>query len=126
MRTAGSRRKPARLVESWQMTTESWQRGLKAVLDNQQQMRLRSGPMYELSRERSRIVGAAWRAAGSPQRPRGALTGISGTGNKLYGPPDRTSAEWQTWRGWLRKRTRLHRELRMGPWSTSRERRLDG
>ena len=33
------------------------------------QMQSRSGPLYELAKERSRIMSAAWRAAGSPRDP---------------------------------------------------------
>ena len=90
---------------------------IRRISDTQHQMRARSGPIYELARERSRIITAAWREAGSPVRPRGAYLGTSGTGKKLYGPPDRTTAEWQIWRQWLHKRTRLQRELGVGQWA---------
>lgn len=108
------------------MTLESLQRSLKRLTDNQDQMKARSGPMYELSRERSRLISEAWRAAGRPKRPRGAFRGISGSGKKLYGAPDRTTAEWQVWREWLHQKTALYRKLGMGPWTKLRPPHSDG
>jgi hypothetical protein len=43
---------------------------LRRQQEQNRQMRERSGPQYDLSVERSRIMNRAWRAAGSPQDPR--------------------------------------------------------
>lgn len=107
------------------MTLESLQRSFRRLADNQKQMKARSGPMYELARERSRIISAAWRAAGSPPRPKGEFRGLSGSGKKLYGQPDRTTAEWQRWREWLHQRTQLYKTLGMGPWAKLAKQRAD-
>jgi hypothetical protein len=44
--------------------------GLRRQLDAERQMRKRGGPLYQLSKERSRVISEAWRAAGRPQDPR--------------------------------------------------------
>jgi len=107
------------------VTLESLQQSFKRLTDNLDQMKARSGPFYDLAHERNRIISSAWRATGSPKRPRGAFRGVSGNGKKLYGPPDRTTAEWQVWREWLQQKTRLYRELGMGPWAKLAKQRAD-
>src|SRR5260370_24781979 len=42
--------------------------GMLIEQEYQRQMRARSGPVYELVEERSKLGSAAWRAAGSPLR----------------------------------------------------------
>jgi hypothetical protein len=101
--------------ERYRAAVERLRTSVQRVVDNQSQIRARAGPIYELSRERSRIISEAWRAVGSPRRPRGPFRGISGTGRKLYRPPDRTTAEWQVWRAWLSERARPYRELGWEP-----------
>lgn len=42
---------------------------IRRQADAERQMRERSGPLYELSKQRSRLIGEAWRAAGRPRDP---------------------------------------------------------
>jgi hypothetical protein len=74
--------------------------------DVRRQMRERSGPWCERSTARGRIVYAAWRAAGSPQRPRGPLIGCAVlTGRPVYAAPAKDTAEWRAWQAWQRERS---------------------
>jgi hypothetical protein len=77
-----------------------------SLVEEQSQMRRRSGPLYELSKKNSRLVSAAWRVAGSPRKPAGS--GIrrneAGTLVRIDTP------EWRAWRAWKRQREELRRE----------------
>jgi DNA-directed RNA polymerase subunit RPC12/RpoP len=79
--------------------------------DAHRQMEARSGPVYEVSRERSRLISEAWRAFGSPHRPQHF---------DITRPPDPTTPEgraWHAWRAWRREKARLYRELGWGHWA---------
>lgn len=86
------------------------------MVDARRQMKRRAGPLYELAHHRLGVISDAYRAAGSPPRPRGPFLGISATGKKLYGPPDQTTPEYKAWRAWVQQKVRLQRELGMQRW----------
>ena len=78
--------------------------------DALKQMRERTGPIYELARERSRIIGEAYRAAGSPRHvamvrgPDGwHIMRIVGRGAHTRYEPS-TETEWRAWRTWASDR----------------------
>ncbi len=81
------------------------------MVDARKQMERRAGPLYELSVYRSGVISDAYRAAGSPPRPRGPFIGNSRSGKKLYGPPDQNTPEYQAWRAWKRQKEQRRREL---------------
>lgn len=77
------------------------------MVDAQRQMEQRAGPVYDLAVSRSRVISDAYRAAGSPPKPRGPGFQLSETGM-----PERVETpEWQAWRAWLTIRYQLRREL---------------
>lgn len=93
------------------------------------QMRARSGPLYERSRERSRIVSAAYRAAGSPRKvfmtlgpDRRPLYGFAEPWRRRRDRPNpsafeaATEADADAWYAWWRERDRLRRAGKMGPY----------
>lgn len=85
---------------------------IRRTNDVRRQMRNRAGPMYALSRERSPVINLAWRAAGSPRRPRGPLIGRAAlTGRPVYDPPDKETPEWRAWVAWQAQRHRLRHEM---------------
>jgi len=80
----------------------------------------RSGPLHALSRERSRIVHEAWRAAGRPRHV-SRVMGPDGPRYVLHATKFRGAArefvtedEWRAWSDWAAKRYRLRRELGWG------------
>ena len=83
------------------------------------QMTERSGPIYELAREPSRIISDAYRAAGRP-RAVSALGTRDGwvyvhritRGPRKWQDETATEAEWRAWRAWCSARERLRRTLR--------------
>ncbi|SRR5712692_4695437 len=82
------------------------------MVDARQQMEKRAGPLYKLAVYRSDVISDAYRAAGSPPKPRGPFLGVSAaSGKKLYGPPDQNTTEYRTWRAWVEQKVRLQREL---------------
>jgi hypothetical protein len=97
--------------------TASMQRQMAAM----KQMVERTGPIYEIARERSRMMHAAWRAAGSP--PHVHQVRIAGgcryvTWTRAADPATwkpATDAEVKAWYTWWRERDRLRRGLRGSP-----------
>jgi len=82
------------------------------MVDARQQMEKRAGPLYKLAVYRSDVISDAYRAAGSPPKPRGPFLGVSAASRKkLYGPPDQNTTEYRTWRAWVQQKVRLQREL---------------
>ncbi len=81
------------------------------------QMQERSGPEYELALERSRLINAAWRAAGSPRRVSRVHTS-GGLAYRFTGRNDgrrtepATLDDWTAWQTWQRERERLRGEVR--------------
>jgi hypothetical protein len=82
---------------------------LAALTDEHEQMRKRSGPLYELSKKNSRLVSSAWRAAGCPRRPASSGLQRSETGQLVR----IDTPEWRAWRAWKRQREQLRREYGM-------------
>lgn len=78
-----------------------------ALNDEHEQMRRRSGPLYELSKKNSGIVSAEYRAAGSPRRPDGPGLVVSPETGKLVRVD---TPEWRAWRAWKRQREQVRRE----------------
>jgi hypothetical protein len=83
------------------------------------QMQARKGPYYDLAKERSRIVAAAYKAAGSPRK-----VGATWVGNPIRTVPvfvvrnggsyrlePATQADKDAWHAWVRERDRLRRQL---------------
>ncbi len=97
-------------TEEYQRALEQLKAAMGRMVDARQQMERRSGPLYELSVSRSGLISDAYRSAGSPRCPRGPFIGFSGTGKKLYGPPDHNTPEWLAWRTWVRQRERIRRQ----------------
>jgi hypothetical protein len=94
-------------------------RKTEAVLDNLQQMRDRSGPQYELSQQRSRIVADAYRAAGSPRHVSKVRTPTGWEYRHIVtrGPrrgelEPATEEDWRAWHAWAGIRFQLRAELR--------------
>lgn len=79
---------------------------MAATLEAQLQMQRRTGPLYELSKNNSRLISAAWRAAGSPHKPAGS--GLQHTETGHWERID--TPESRAWRVWVRQRERLRRE----------------
>lgn len=77
-----------------------------ALSDEHEQMRRRSGPLYELSKKNSGIVSAEYRAEGSPPRPQPGVV-ISAETGKLVRVD---TPEWRAWRAWKRRREQIRRE----------------
>ncbi len=81
------------------------------------QMRQRSGPYYDLSRERSRIVSEAYRAAGSPRKVfmrhglDGELRYFFARQHPVPDPQPATKTDADAWYAWGRERDHLRREL---------------
>ncbi len=85
------------------------------------QMQERSGPIYELARERSRIISEAYQAAGRPRRvslvhsPHGlAYVFHVRRGGKWNHSEPATRDDADAWYGWWRERERLRRKLGIG------------
>lgn len=96
---------------------------IRRVLRVQREMKERSGPFYELSKERSRIISTAWRAAGSPRHV--SQVGTSNGIAYVVWHRDRsfdwvTEEDWNAWMAWQRERARLHQ---MYGWDTEYARR---
>ena len=93
----------------WEQKGAAMRRQIEATL----QMERRSGPYYEASRSRSRIVNEAWKAAGSPRHVRVS----SRHGQRVYyvhtaqDVIDVSEDEWQAWRKWVHAREKLRREI---------------
>jgi hypothetical protein len=83
------------------------------------QMQARSGPYYDLARERSRIVAAAYKAAGSPRKvgagmaynPLRVVPVFTVRSGKTYHTEPATQADKDAWYSWVRERDHLRREL---------------
>jgi len=90
------------------------------------QMRARSGPIYDLARERSRIVSEAYRAAGRPRDVTASRTRNGWTYEHKVGHGSTarlepaTEDEWTAWVAWCRERERLRRELGIGRYAKPR------
>ncbi len=82
------------------------QRVLRATGDVIDQMERRSDPLYELSKANSRRSSEAWRAAGSPRKPK--RSGIQRSTRGVWERVD--TPEWRAWRSWLQQRDRLRRQ----------------
>ena len=103
--------------------TRAHERSLAAAKrqgDALRQMMTRSGPLYELARQRSRVVSEAYRAAGRPPaiRPIHGRDGRTyvrkvGRGRHWHYEPA-TQDEWEAWQAWLRQRARLRKQLGIG------------
>lgn len=100
-----------------------WREHMAAALDRQfevrKQMMGRSGPIYEIARERGRIISEAYRAAGRPRYVSESRTpdGMAYVHRITRGPRKwqqgpATEAEWRAWRAWCTERERLRQELR--------------
>lgn len=99
-----------------------------AVTESILQMRARSGPLWDLAKERGQIMSEAYRAAGSPAHVTivnypdgGRYARVIGHGASTRFEPA-TEAEWRAWRAWATDRDRLRQELRIwrGPSGKSR------
>jgi hypothetical protein len=89
---------------------------MRRMVDTRRQMERRAGPLFEVARYRSDVISDAYRAAGSPPKPRGPFLGVGVTGKKLYGPPDQNTPEYEAWRAWVRQKVRLQRQLGTQRW----------
>lgn len=87
------------------------------MFEQRKQMRQRSGHLYDQAAERSRIMAAAWRAAGSPARLQRVHTSPDRINWYLYASWKRGHRELATpdqvaaWQAWCSERSRLHNEL---------------
>lgn len=90
------------------------------VFEEVAQMQARSGPYYDLAKERSRIVNAAYRAAGSPRKigarmmynpTRIVPVFVIRSGKSDEDTELATQADVDAWHAWVRQRDRLRREL---------------
>jgi hypothetical protein len=77
------------------------------MVEARRQMEQHTGPLYDISVSRSQVISDAYRAAGSPPKPRGPAFQLSETGalERVDTP------EWRAWRAWLPVRERLRRDL---------------
>lgn len=97
---------------------------LRRMVEQHKQMEERSGPQYELAKQRSRLMSDAWRAAGSPARLTCVIHGHTDEngwtgqirwyvhraykrGELVEATPDQLTA----WRAWQTDSRRLRREL---------------
>lgn len=106
------------LTEESKQALEGLSSKIHATLDCHKQMKERSGPIYDLSRERSRIIKDAWRAAGSPRKVSMISTkdGVKYVVHRSSGDYEFvTKDEADAWYAWRRERDRLRNELRRKP-----------
>ena len=94
------------------------QSAIARQFDVLRQMVERSGPIYELARERSRIISEAYRAAGRPRdvtmirTPEGwSYVHRVGHGHRYVRDDPATEPEWRAWRAWCSERERLRRDV---------------
>jgi hypothetical protein len=86
--------------------TKNYAAAMAALNEAMSQMQRRTGPVYELSKKNSHLVNAAWRAAGSPQKPAGSGMQRTETGEWVR----IDTPEWRAWRAWIKQREQLRRE----------------
>jgi hypothetical protein len=96
--------------------------GLGRQLDAHWQMSDRSGPLYDLAKEHSRIVHDAYKAAGPPRKI--YRSGMNGTLRRpidvvqvrrgdTYQEEPATQVEVDAWWAWVRRREALRRSIGM-------------
>ena len=77
------------------------------------QMQEKAGPYYDLARERSRLINAAWRAMGSPRRVSAVVDNgeVSFVVRTKAGSVPATPEQREAWIAWAHQRRRIYEEL---------------
>ena len=97
------------------LLTERFVSGFVRTSEDINQMRERSGPLYDESRRLGKIVADAYRAAGRPRQVvklwRGGYAHPVRTGPFHHDLEPATEAEWSAWQAWVEERRRIRREI---------------